>query len=86
MSNNLKLKKVIKSFVPEPISSVFRIPVFVNVFRIRMKMSISHIHILNILVDILQYALKHALKDARGIMVNAVVNGHGDTSSNPGGD
>ena len=26
MSKNLKLKKVIKSFVPEPISCVFRIP------------------------------------------------------------
>ena len=28
MSKNLKLKKVIKSFVPEPISSVFRIPIW----------------------------------------------------------
>ena len=47
MSKNLKLKKVNKSFVPEPISSVFRIPIylwtFVNVFRIDMNMSISRI-------------------------------------------
>ena len=49
MSKNLKLKKVIESFVPEPISSVFHI--CLNVFRIRMNMSILRIHILVDLVD-----------------------------------
>ena len=41
MTKNLKLKKVIKSFVPEPIASFFRIP-----------MSISHIHILFVFLDL----------------------------------
>ena len=53
ISKNLKLKKVNKSFVPEPISSVFgflclclwTLWTFVNVFRICMNMSISHSHI-----------------------------------------
>ena len=43
MSKNLKLEKVIKSFVPEPISSVFRIPMIMNI------MSISHIRIMGML-------------------------------------
>ena len=54
MSNNLKLKKVIKFFIPElkkrVVFRVFRIPIclwtFVNVFRIRMNMSISRVCIL----------------------------------------
>ena len=53
MSKNLKLKKVIKSFIPEPIScfldSYMRMNIMniVNVFR----MSISHTHILVDFVD-----------------------------------
>ena len=53
MSINLKLKKVNKSFVHELISIVFGFLYayedsmnIVNVFRIRMNMSISRIHIL----------------------------------------
>ena len=54
MSKNIKLKKVLKSFVPEPeirqCFKCFRIPIslrtFVNVFRIRMNMSISRVRIL----------------------------------------
>ena len=60
MSENLKLKKVNKSFVPEPRKlSMFR--VFsdsymrmndVNVFRIHMNMSISCIHFLAVFLDV----------------------------------
>ena len=62
MSKNLKLKKVNKSFVPEPISTVFgflyayehyeHLWTFVNVFRICMNMSTSHIHILVVFLDL----------------------------------
>ena len=34
MSKNLKLKKVIKSFVPEPISSVFGFPIYISLGHI----------------------------------------------------
>ena len=55
MSKNLKLKKVNKSFVPEPKKRVVSVScfsdsdalwTFVNVFRIRMNMSISRVRIL----------------------------------------
>ena len=50
MSKNLKLKKVIKSFVPEPKKRV------VSVWRISgFPVYISHIHILVVFLNILQY-------------------------------
>ena len=55
MSKNLKLKKVIKSFVPEQISdsymfmNILCLWTFVNVFGIGMNMSISHIRIMGML-------------------------------------
>ena len=72
VSKNLKLKKVNKSFVPEPKESrqvfrVFRIRIclrtFVNVFRISMNMFISRVRIL--VVYFWTYMSHSALSGAR---------------------
>ena len=46
MSKNLKLKKVIKSFVPEPISCFFGFPMYISRVRIYLDVNILQISLL----------------------------------------
>ena len=52
MSKILKLKKVIKSFVPEPISSVFRFIYVYEHYERCMHTNITHIRILVVFLDV----------------------------------
>ena len=98
VSKNLKLEKVNKSFVPEPISYISGFLMYISHILVDL---VDPIYITNIgmcvrvcaftclyvsLIWTYNYAYCSYFGGACGVMVIVVGNGHGDTSSNPGRD